>query len=67
MALTGKARLRQGPRWERVSSSLQEVAKESDSLLFDITKNGKNKMPAYNGKLTDDQIKDLVKYIRSLK
>jgi mono/diheme cytochrome c family protein len=43
------------------------VAKESDSEMFDITKNGKNKMPAYDKKLTDDQIKDLVKYIRSLK
>lgn len=44
-----------------------EVTKESDNELFDITKKGKNKMPAYDGKLTDDQIKDLVKYIRSLK
>ncbi len=44
-----------------------EVAKESDSQLFDVTKGGKNKMPAYRGMLTDDQIKDLVKYIRSLK
>ena len=44
-----------------------EVAKESDQELFEITKNGKNKMPKYDGKLTDDQIKALVKYIRSLK
>jgi mono/diheme cytochrome c family protein len=43
-----------------------EVAKESDQTLFDITKNGKNKMPMYKS-LTDDQIKGLVKYIRSLK
>lgn len=44
-----------------------EVAKESDQLLFDITLNGKAKMPAYKGKLTDDQIKNLVKYMRSMK
>jgi mono/diheme cytochrome c family protein len=44
-----------------------EVTKESDDELFDITKKGKNKMPGYDGKLTDDQIKDLVKYIRALK
>ena len=44
-----------------------EVTKESDDELFDITKKGKNKMPGYDGKLTDDQIKALVKYIRSLK
>ncbi|SRR6266568_563131 len=44
-----------------------EVAKMSDSELFDITKKGKDKMPAYDKKLTDTQIKDLVNYIRSLK
>ena len=44
-----------------------EVAKMTDTELFDITKKGKAKMPAYDGKLTDAQIKDLVKYIRTLK
>jgi cytochrome c6 len=44
-----------------------EVAKMSDAELFDITKKGKEKMPSYDKKLTDDQIKDLIKYIRSLK
>ena len=44
-----------------------EVAKLSDADLFTITKKGKDKMPAYDGKLTDDQIKALVKYVRSLK
>jgi len=44
-----------------------EVAKMTDAELFDITKKGKAKMPAYDGKLTDAQIKDLVKYIRTLK
>jgi mono/diheme cytochrome c family protein len=43
-----------------------EVVKESDSMLFTITKSGKNKMPAYKS-LTDEQIKGLVKYMRSLK
>lgn len=44
-----------------------EVAKTSDQELFAITKNGKDKMPKYDGKLTDDQITELIKYIRSLK
>jgi cytochrome c6 len=44
-----------------------EVAKESDADLIKVTKEGKGKMPKYEGKLTDDQIKDLIKYIRSLK
>jgi cytochrome c6 len=44
-----------------------EVAKMSDAELFDITKKGKDKMPPYDKKLNDDQIKQLVKYIRTLK
>ena len=44
-----------------------EVAKMSDAELFDITKKGKEKMPPYDKKLTDDQIKQLIKYIRELK
>jgi cytochrome c6 len=44
-----------------------EVAKMSDTELFDAVKKGKEKMPKYEGKLTDDQIKSLIKYIRSLK
>jgi mono/diheme cytochrome c family protein len=43
------------------------VAKETDAEMFTLTKDGKAKMPAYKGKLTDDQIKELVKYIRTLK
>lgn len=44
-----------------------EVVKESDAQLIAITKDGKNKMPKFEGKLTDDQIKELIKYIRALK
>jgi cytochrome c6 len=44
-----------------------DVAKESDADLLKITKEGKGKMPKFEGKLTDDQIKALIKYIRSLK
>jgi cytochrome c6 len=46
---------------------LPQVAKMSDQELFDAIKKGKGKMPGYEGKLTDEQIKSLVKYIRSLK
>jgi mono/diheme cytochrome c family protein len=44
-----------------------EVAKESDAEMFKITKEGKGKMPKQEGKLTDDQIKSLIAYIRKLK
>ena len=42
------------------------MIKASDEQFFASTKNGKNKMPAYAGKLTDAQIKDAVSYIRTL-
>lgn len=44
-----------------------EVKKMTDQQLLDITKNGKGKMPAYKDKLSDDQIKELVKYMRAFK
>lgn len=43
-----------------------EVQKQTDAQLIASTTTGKNKMPAFKGKLTDDQIKDLVKYVREL-
>ena len=47
-----------------------ESIKESDAELTAAIKNGKGtgavKMPAYAGKLTDPQIKDLVVYVRTL-
>ena len=42
------------------------IVKSPDAALIAIIKSGKNKMPAYSGKLTDDQIKSLVAYIRTL-
>jgi len=44
-----------------------EVQKQSDADLIKVTKDGKGKMPKYDGKLTDDQIKDLIKFIRKIK
>jgi mono/diheme cytochrome c family protein len=43
------------------------VTAMSDSDLADITKNGKDKMPAYGKSLTDDQIKSLIHYVRTMK
>lgn len=43
-----------------------EAMKASDADLIAVTKNGKGKMPAYTGKLTDGQIKDVVGYVRTL-
>ena len=42
------------------------MVKASDAQFIASTENGKNKMPAYKGKLTDAQIKDVVAHIRTL-
>lgn len=44
-----------------------DVQGQSDADLTNIITNGKGKMPKYDGKLTKDQIGDVVKYIRTLK
>jgi cytochrome c6 len=43
-----------------------DVVKESNADLITVTKNGKGKMPAYSGKLTDAEIRDVVAHIRTL-
>jgi cytochrome c6 len=42
------------------------IIKAPDSELIAAVKNGKNKMPPYKSKLTDDQIKSAIAYIRTL-
>jgi cytochrome c5 len=44
-----------------------EVQKMTDAQLTEIVAKGKNKMPAYDGKLTADQIKALVAHMRTFK
>ena len=44
-----------------------DVQAQSDADLAGIITNGKDKMPKYDGKLTKDQIGELVNYIRTLK
>lgn len=43
-----------------------EILKASDASLIKDTKEGKGKMPKFEGKLSDQQINELVKYIRTL-
>jgi len=42
-----------------------DVQKQTDADLSDLISAGKGAMPAYKGKLTEDQIKQLVGYIRT--
>jgi mono/diheme cytochrome c family protein len=43
-----------------------EVKKETDEDWTGIIVKGKNKMPGYDKKLTDGEVKEVVAYIRSL-
>ena len=43
-----------------------DVQKESDADLTAIVTKGKNKMPAFEGKLKDTEIKSLVEFVRAL-
>jgi len=64
--VTGKATVI-GKKLGAKDFSDPDVAKMSEADLVKITTDGKAKMPPYKGKLTDDQIKDLAKYIREMK
>jgi len=44
----------------------EEVKKETDEEWSAIIVKGKNKMPAYDKKLTDAEVKDAIAYVRSL-
>ncbi len=43
-----------------------ELKKATEAQWIEITTKGKNKMPKYEGKLTADQIKQLVAYMKEL-
>lgn len=47
------------------SMKVTPMVKLPEAEMIAITTNGKGKMPAYKGKLTDAQIKDVVDYIRT--
>jgi mono/diheme cytochrome c family protein len=44
-----------------------EVQQQTDSELYAWTADGRNKMPAYRGKLSEAEIKTLVGFMRTLK
>jgi len=62
----GTAAVPMGKMYKIPSFKDPDQIKATDAALEAITKDGKGKMPAYNGKLTDAQIKDVVTFIRTL-
>jgi mono/diheme cytochrome c family protein len=65
-AADGNGNTPAGKSTKAVPFNSPDIVKKSDEDLIAITKNGKGKMPAYTGKLTDAQITDVVAYIRIL-
>jgi mono/diheme cytochrome c family protein len=55
-----------GKAMKAISFKDPTLIAKSDADLIAATTNGKEKMPAYKGKLTDGQIKEVITYIRTL-
>lgn len=62
----GKGEVPMGKKLGARNLSSTEVQGQADAQLIDVVTKGKNKMPAYDGKLTKEQIGELVAYIREL-
>jgi mono/diheme cytochrome c family protein len=63
----GKGDTAMGKKFGLKDLGSADVQGKSDADLSTVVTKGKDKMPAYGGKLTDAEINDLVKYIRTLK
>ena len=63
----GKGDTAMGKKFNLRDLGSADVQKQSDAELAGIIGKGKGKMPAYDGKLTPDQVQDMVKFIRTLK
>ncbi len=63
----GKGDTTMGKKYGLKDLASAEVQGKSDAQLTEIITKGKDKMPAYEGKLSADDIKGLVGYVRSLK
>lgn len=62
----GKGETPAGKSMKAVSFAAPEVVKMSDDELETVVAKGKNKMPAFEGKLKKEQIVELVAYTREL-
>ena len=58
--------LASGPAGKSMKVPPFNASKMSEADMIAETKAGKGKMPAFTGKLTDAQIKDVVDYVKTL-
>ncbi len=62
----GKGEVPMGKKLSAHDLNSAEVQKQSDAQLTEVVTKGKNKMPAYDGKLSKEQIAQLVAYLREI-
>ncbi len=65
-AVDGSGNMPAGKATKTPSFNSAEMLKMSDADFLADTRNGKGKMPAYSGKLSDQEIKNVVAYIHTL-
>jgi mono/diheme cytochrome c family protein len=61
---TGAGDTPMGKKLALKSLASPEVQKNTDAKLVEVIAKGRGKMPAFGGKLTDEQIKQLVAVVR---
>ncbi len=62
----GHGKTAMGTKFNIKDLALPEVQKQSAAELTQVISKGKNKMPAYDGKLTKDEIAQLGAYVKTL-
>jgi len=63
----GKGDTAMGKNFKLRDLSSDDVQKVHDSEMKTLIENGKGKMPAFKGKLTDKQLGDVIQFLRTLK
>lgn len=62
----GKGEVAMGKKLGARDLASADVQKQSDAQLTEVVTKGKNKMPGYDGKLSKEQIAQLIAYIREM-
>jgi len=62
----GRAQTETGKKVGAADLTSDAVQRETDSNLSKIVQDGKGKMPAFEGRLSDDEIRAVIAYVREL-
>jgi cytochrome c6 len=62
----GRGQTEAGRKFKAADLTSDAVQQQSDSQLSKVVQNGKGKMPTFEGRLSNDEIRTVVGYIREL-